>query len=320
MRFSVAAALVAVVVLAGCAAEPTPTPDAGPIEPPARVFDGDCTALFADAALSDALGRTLAGSSVTDGVYPARALVEQHGGLRCGWGTADFSTVVYVIAVPAGVVTIPEDESCGTIGSGASTCTIDATSNGIRVSGIVATTAADTPALLKDVAAVEALFATTATAERAVPAPIQSDAAWATPADCSGVLNDVDFAAEFRVTDSFSWLDAPDTGAYFPPVERALWGGHASPTCSIASDNPDAFYGIDFSVLGGGIWTKDAVASQTGTTLVTVDGFDTVYETPSEGFTTIDVFDGVNWFETFAAEPAAMYPMIRKIVASLNAR
>ena len=318
MRLSAAAAIAAVALLAGCSAAPAPEPPAA-LEAPARVFDGDCAAMFTESALSEALGLALVATSVTDGVYPARALVEQHGGVRCGWGTADFSTVVYLVAVPAEAVTIAEDDSCGTIGSGANTCTIDATSNGIRVSGIVAATGGETAVLLENVTAIEALFAATATAGQAVPAPIPVDGAWATPADCSAVLGAVDFAVMFGVTDTFSWLDGADAGAYFPPVERALWGTHASPTCSIASNNPDQFYGIDFSVLGGGAWVRDAVAAQQGATVVTVAGLDTVIERQSDGFTTIDVFDGVNWLETFAAEPAAMYPIITKIVESLNA-
>jgi hypothetical protein len=72
-------------------------------------------------------------------------------------------------------------------------------------------------------------------------------------------------------------------------------------------------------VLGGGAWARDAVLAQPGSTVVEVPGLDLVVETPSEGFTVIDVFDGVNWLETFAAEPAAMYPLISAIVESLNA-
>ncbi len=323
MRFAVAIAAT-VLLLSACAADPTPAPadPAVAVQGPAQVFGGDCGALFSDADVSSAAGQSLAATTVSQGVQPGRLMVDEAGGLRCGWASADFSAIVYLIALPAAVVTAPELSDCGAILQDINSCAIDVTSADMRVSGIVASRGADDATLLNGVATLESLFTSHADASQAVASSSLAPGAWTTPADCAAILKSVDFAARFGVSDSFSVIEGGDTApaTYFAlPIESALWGDRSSPTCSIGSDNPAEFYGLDFSVLGGGAWALDTVKHQPGATVAQGDDLGTVVLTPDGVNTTIDIFTGVNWLQTRAAEPDAMYALLGEIVAALDA-
>ena len=307
--------------------EPTQTPVVEPLEipaQPAQVFDGDCSEIFSGEALSAALGQQLTRPTPAflapfsaASLEPETFLVEQVGGVRCNWAEPQPDPTVFtgfvlgVTAVPASAVSAPEDTECIATDISATACPIDVTANGIRLSGFVTSDAPGADKLAR-VAAVEALFVESATAAAAPVAQTPLPGAWQTPSDCGDLVASVDWSA----------LGAPDlqadeslgTDAYTSVVEMDLRGGRRLYTCWASSD----VLQLKFSLLGGGAWMQDAVLAQDGATVVDVPGLDLVVERPEVG--TIDIFDGVNWLQSFDYGDAdAMYPALTAIVEALDA-
>lgn len=329
------AALVGVLLLAGCAPEAPVEPvesDSPVIEPaempdePAQLFDGDCSAMFADSALSDALGQELtqlsdeleAAFSSGQPIAPEDLLVEQAGGIHCMWGEApsadSFIPVLVVIAVPADAVTAAEDVECAPSDMSASGCPVDVTANGIRLSGLV-TSDADASQGLARVAAVEGLFEASASATPAAGAPAALEGQWASGVDCAGIAAAVDWAA-LGEAEPLQSDDTMGTDAYSSVVELDLRDGRRVYPCMLYGTGS---LGVSFSVLGGGAWNRDAVLAQDGAQVVDVPGFDFVIERAEAG--TIDIFDGVNWLHAYDGGNAAdLYPALTAIVEALDAQ
>ncbi len=308
--------VLAVAMLVGCAAQPTPTRE--PVElidvaQPAQVFGGDCSAMFTDVALSEALGQAVSPLDWQQGVDPESLLVEQVGGIHCVWGALDTSPVLAVVVVPASAVTVPEETVCvGTMISNTS-CPVDVTANGTRLSGVVTADFEGADSLAR-VAAVEALF--TASANAVAPVvPTLIAGAWANPIDCAGVAENVDWVALGGSADVVP-DDTLGTDVYASAVERELRGGRVLGWCYLYS--PGISIAPAFWALGGGAWARDAVLAQDGATVVDVPGLDLVVETPVEGGTTIDIFDGVNWLRSDLRGPET-YPVLFAITDELDA-
>lgn len=327
-------AAVVLLLLAGCTSEPpvepveTETPVVEPVtvEQPAQVFDGDCAAIFSDAALSEALGQPLtemwAGQEVPADwlppLSPESLLVEQVGGVHCSWSAPstapdDFpSPVLVVAAVPASAVSAPEDTDCVATDMSATGCPIDVTANGIRLSGLVTS---DLPGAdpRARVAAVEALFLASASGAAAPATQTPLDGAWQTPADCASIAASLDRKALGEI-DPISSDDSMGTDAYASVVEVNLRGGRYIYTCSLNGET----FSVSFSLLGGGAWNRDAVLAQEGAEVVDLTGYDLVVESPRNGGT-IDIFDGVNWLHSEGNDPELTYPSLRVVVDALNA-
>jgi hypothetical protein len=315
-------ALLAVGLLVGCAPQlvPQSTPTPEPVElvevdQPAQVFGGDCSAMFSDAALSEALGQPVGPSRWIEPVSPETLLIEQVGGLHCHWVGADSSTVLYVTAVPAGAVGAPQESGCTPTMVSNTSCAVDVTANGIRLSGVVT---GDFPGSdsLSRVDAVEALFAASANAAPVFVADTPIAGAWQNPVDCAAVAENVDWVALGGTADVVS-DDTMGTDVYASAVERALRGGRVLGWCYLYS--PKGSVAPTFWALGGGAWARDAVLAQDGATVLDVPGFDLVVETTGS-WHTFDIFDGVNWIRVLASEPETLYPAVTAIINELDAQ
>jgi hypothetical protein len=330
-------AIVIFVALAGCAqqtpvVEPaeTSTATVEPAEPvaqPAQVFGGDCSAIFSDAALSEALGQPLTqpwlGQEVpswaVQPLSPESSLVEHAGGVHCGWGTPPTSPdsfdgwVLYVDAVPASAVSAPEDVECVASDMSATGCPIDVTANGIRLSGVVTSDIEGVDPLAR-VAAVEALFVASANAAEAPDAPAPPAGSWQTPSDCAAIAASVDWKAVGE-SGPITSDDTMGTDAYGSVVEDDLRGGRPLYTCWIGGET----WQTAFSLLGGGAWARDAVLAQEGAEVVDVPGLDLVVTTPAQGGI-IDIFDGVNWLQSpWGSAFDDVMPTLEVVVDALNA-
>lgn len=312
--------LLAVAVLTGCAAQPAlqSTPTAAPpvlvdVPAPAQLFNGDCSAMFSDAALSEAFGQAVTNPGWPTSADPEALLVEQAGGIHCVWGGLDGSTVLVVVAVPAAAVSSPENTECVATEISPTSCAVDVTANGIRLSGIVTadTAGADSPSR---VATVEALFVTSAAAVAPVALTPLPDA-WMNPTDCDYVASTVDWATALDVTEPLVPDYTMGTDAYASAVEIDLRGGRVPGWCMLYS--PSGGPGISFIALGGGAWARDAVLAQDGAEVIDVDGFDLVVKSTVNG--TVDIFDGVNWIQTGTSDEPP-YAALRAIIDALNAQ
>jgi hypothetical protein len=335
-------ALVATLALAGCAPSagpvaepdvpvvtPSPTPtqarETG-LVPPARVFGGDCDALFTDAELSEVFGVAMVrggteGRGATDF---RRILTEQLGGMTCGWyndGGAD--RAVGITVAPVGSVGPVGPAECASDRLGV-VCNMDEIVNGMRFVGEVSYTftASDTP-LSKVQAvteAVTALFAAKGTAAEVVPAPLPAEGAWVNPADC--------VAVDGAIT-SPTFLDgAPRTpveqsgglGDYVSPIDTAAAGAdvahpHFSCRWLTEPNHPELALTVDF--LGGGAWTAGDIVDQEDATVVTVAGAEKVY---LFGGGSLLVIDGPNAMlvESPNGNPGRSYSSIPLIIDALN--
>jgi hypothetical protein len=283
------------------------------VDQPAQVFGGDCSAMFTDAALSEALGQPVTQLDWQQGVDPESLLVEQAGGIHCYWGTSNTAGGLYVLALPAAAATVPEEAECVGTMLGNSSCPVDVTVNGIRLSGVV-TAENDGAGSPERVVAVEALFTANANAAAAGVLPTPIAGAWTNPADCAHVAETVDWVALGGtpvVPD-----DTMGTDVYASAVERELRGGRVLGWCYFFS--PGVNVAPAFWAVGGGAWARDAVLAQEGATVIDAPGFDLVVETPVDGGSTIDIFDGVNWLRSDLRGPET-YPALTAVVDVLDA-
>jgi hypothetical protein len=280
---------------------PTPTPTPTPTQAaetgfvqPRQVFDGDCSAIFSTAELTE-----LAGSGLTlrhTGNPLALSfdyLAPQAGAVTCTWANKSFTSGLSFVVLPEASAVDPDPASgCGEIESGSVSCAFDATENALRISGRIFSGTASKSALKAKAHDVEALFTDHASALTDVtPAPIPADGAWPMPLDCAAVARDVDFGAVFGVTGKFSGGESGGFGADY--VEKILWPGLVWPRCGVW--NREANKDVIYSIVGGGRWAEESIASTDGAVRRTVAGVDAVYEIPSVNGKIIHMFDGVNW-------------------------
>ena len=310
------------ILLAGCTPAPQVWPDTDPSEvalalvPPARAFHGDCERALPADALTAAFGTplTLVDTSALPDVLPMLS-----GGTSCLWNSADGVTVS-ALFLPAEAVSYPPVDGCGSLAySGTPTCALEATSNGIRMSGFVHRIGqSDAAVLAEDAAKVVDLFTANAVTDEAAPVPAPVEGAWPTPANCDEVLAGVDFAKALGVTADFALGQSAGSGVPYPPAEVALWNDGQPPVCGINKTSDD-FRRWDFEVFGGARWMADQVALRPGAVEVEVPGLELVYKTNvGTEYSTVDVFDGVNYLRVSGLDMEGTYPAIVGMVQYFN--
>jgi hypothetical protein len=352
--------LVSAVALAGCSPAPTgadvpaaPTPTrpaaaapapSGPTAPD-QVLDGDCSALFPDAVVSELLGTTVAARELfLDS--PITHAVPTLGGLDCEWTApagadgavtaASLRAVVLSSQVLSGtaqdsviLAAGTEDVSCVTgvitassVDAGA--CSFTARAGELWLSGVVYSPAG-TPedGIRSAVATLSDEFRALPTGDAVAPAVPKTPAggtAWVPPAcgDLSAaagvtetlhspdlVGNDVDTTGG---SDSAAGIQAAQAGA---EVFACAWY-HSGPAPAGQLD------GFSIQGLPGGAWAQDRVLALPGARVVDVPGADLAVRVPTAvGHDTLDVFDGVNWLQISRAD--GLEPVLPVLPALLDA-
>jgi hypothetical protein len=315
--------VVAVLTLTGCVGNlpsSTPTPTAsvpGPIPTqaretgltkPAQVFGGDCAALFTNEELAEIFGAPITPRPVAAAFDYRPFAIEEHGGIRCGWFSADRDLSITVVALPEPSLGYLSPRGCDEIVGEMQVkiCALETVAAGIRLSGMfLPKQDSGTATWLEEQSALLSLFSERAKQAAAVPAPIPALGAWAYPIDCEAVVAAGDFSAVSGVgTAVIGTSTFGQEGLYIPPAEVALWGGFDWPVCEINGATPDGTgVHVDFEAYGGARWMESAIKASTGATPTAVEGLDSVIATPAvDGYTKIDVFDGPNWL-TFTVKP-----------------
>lgn len=322
-----------VTVLSGCQNLPSTEPESEPsfteqptpaatqaretgLVAPAQVFGGDCDTLFTAEELSEILGMPISGGN---GEYISRGgytYVEQHGGLRCGWGHPDYEGTVLLLVIPEDAVDYSPLTDCGIGIEGSTGCALEAVRNGIRLSGGVFRADNDQTALASAQAALLDLFEQRADAAAAVPLPLQPVGAWAWPVDCASVIGAGDFSAVPGLGATVEvGAGGGSTGAYFTPAEIELAGNFPIPYCDVR--NGDVF--VYFIALGGSRWAESAVAALPGATTIAVEGIDSVVLSPYyDDMTRVDAFDGPNWVSFSVRHSSNAGALAQALVAALD--
>lgn len=311
----IAGAVLLCVVLAGCASAPaereaepepvaSPTADAVVPDAPAQAFGGSCEAVLDLTALRGALGGAWEPESDPRALHTFEASIENVGGVACAWFTADRSIIVDL--VPADAVDIAEANDCGQAPEvTAPLCDLDATANGLRMSGVYLAPDGSTETLREAAGAIEALFVTSASAATAGLAPEPDARAWQTPLDCGAL----------RITGYTVETQDLGTDVYFSPVHRALNDGRVLPACGLT----DGDAGFLFSALGGARWKESELRAVAGAEVVHIDGVELALRVPTDLGVTLNVFDGSNWLQVRnGLEDETLHPAVAAIVAFLN--
>lgn len=331
----VATALVVLLVVAGCQGQPTPTTSASlpasspapsadePVQEretgliqPKQVFGGDCSLLFSTDEVSAAVGATMTVVPPADIFDNAGIIDEQNGGLRCAWKSDPYS-VVDVLVLPAEAVSYDEPDTCGSFTeSGIPACTLEATANGIRMSGMVGRI--DAPVVDMEAAkqTLLALFTERATPANVAPVPIPAAGSWAFPVECESVVAAADLSGVPGLgADSTGYSGAGGSDAYYPPAVQALWGPHGLPHCGI--DGESVF--LDFDASGGGRWKESELSAAPAVPLV-AEAFDAAYAVPlSDGRFRIHAFNGPNWISFDVTFTKNAVPIATALIAALDA-
>jgi len=311
-------AAVVLLLLAGCTSEPpvepvetveTETPTSEPVEfaaPPIQLFNGSCSEIVDPKELRSAVaGAWLQGDGRETLLEPRGHVVENVGGLRCGWGTDD-GQYISIAALPADAASAPEDTSCGfQTDASAFSCAIDVTANSIRFAGLYGAGSGDATTLGATVAAIEALFTASALTAVSVSAPAL-DSAWPSAPDCAA-LDVPGYELEEYVL---------GTDVFFAPAVLSLTRGISLPQCGVLDTN------VDFAVLGGGRWMEAAVRAAPGAEEVDIDGLELVILVPWEGedVYSVNVFDGDNWLQVRVSDAdEKIYPVLIDVIDALNA-
>lgn len=308
---------------------PTSTPAAQERESgrtqPAQVFGGDCAAVIPTQQLNAATGLQLSRIEAVRGLprsFPDAFVLQQVGGLDCGWGTGGFGAV-YVTIVPADAVPTRVAEPCG---SGASpqfgtdfVCELEQVTNGMRMSGIFTVNGGTLATAQSRADAVVALFVASAAAVAPVPLPLPAEGAWSNPAACAALK------PALVDRDLLGGAPKPMIGtaggddAYITPVNRALSGRDvesAMVQCAVYSDTPlsaaqtaaGMIQTLEFAILGGGAWAQDIVAERPDAAPLTIPGVDRAFlVTDDEHGEWIAVFDGPNYLSVRTPQGHAHY-------------
>lgn len=301
----------------------TPTPTATQeretaLVAPAQVFGGDCEALFTSAEIGAILGVdsviTSHGPRISQNGF---TYVEQHGGVRCDWYDADLQSEVSAIVLPEAAASYLAPTGCDLhFESGATGCSLEATQNGIRISGEVHRNDNDTSALIAAQSSLLELFAQRAEDAAMVALSLPAVGAWAWPVDCVAVGAAGDFSAIPGLGAATVGVRAGGgTGAYYHPVDFALAGDFPIPHCLLR--NGDVF--VYFIALGGSRWAESEVTALAGATTVAVEGLDSVVLSPYYDETTrVDVFDGPNWVSFSVRYASNAGALSQALVAALD--
>lgn len=297
----------------------TPTPTATQaretgLVPPARVFGGDCNALYSAATVSAALGATvtLQNNYAND---PGFA-VERVGGISCYWSGADPTTSlgVAVVAMPAEAVTYTTPTGCSLALYDTSGCTLEDVHNGIRLSGAIFDAYGGATATAGMQAALTAAFETSATEAMSAPVPIPAAGSWAGIPDCSGVVAAGDYSA-------VPGLGAGATGepwggfdGFFPPAMSTLWSQYSPTACGLIGPSAE----IGFAAEGGLRWQGAASASAAGASALAVSGIDEVWVKEDGGRYYVNVLDGPNWLSFDVAHVSNVPAIAQQLVTALD--
>ena len=336
IRVCVVVALVAV-VLTGCKgpatdsplAESAPSPSATStptqeretgLVAPKQVFGGDCNALFTADEVSQLVGFSVPEISKTYSVgYP---YVEQHGGIRCIWWSSGRGYVDLVV-LPSAAVSYSASTGCGLLQEEGwiGGCALEASQNGILLSGGVFQFDADASARTAAQTGLLELFTQRAIESNAAPLPMPAAGSWSWPVDCAAVVASGEFSAVPGFGSGAVGSLTGGSGAYNSPGEMALWPAALTPPyCELR--NGDLY--VWFDALGGGRWAEANVSALSEATTIAVDGVDKVVISPihSERIeferTRVDAFDGPNWVTFYVRYPSNAGVMAQALVAALD--
>jgi hypothetical protein len=286
---------------------PSPTPSTAPVREqetgetaPEQLFGGECSNLISDEELS-----TMTGAQLTlddsDGEWSHATgdyFIPQAGGVDCAWYNAKYSVGVYLTAVPAAAVDLPESSTCGGyLEFGPRSCDVDAVSNGVRFTGSYFTKKYMKSTSLEKVAAIESYVTATALA---LPSPAQAvvpaDSTWTYPINCKKLPTQINFSTIFATTQPYIGFSAGGTDVYISRIQSAIWEDKGFPSCTIKRKAANLNKGFSFNFIGGARWAESDIAGRAGVTTMTYDGLDAVYVSPAvKNYVVIDIFDGVNW-------------------------
>ena len=328
MKFSRALVVaVTVTALTGCALLPvaddptpgivptvTPTPTATQaretgLTPPAQVFGGDCAALFTTQEISELVG----GEMEAVHSSPQLSGVDLRGGISCTWRD-DAAALVAVVVLPEGAATYDPPSGCHETADGwEAGCAVEATQNGIRLSGAVFANDLDASA---EQAGLLQLFAERADRANAAPIPLPADGAWGWPVDCAGLVATADFSSVPGFEGAVEGWDVGFGDGYRVPAEWALMANDFD-ECSVNSGDLT----VTFRAMGGMRWAETEILALPGATTTVFDGMDTVVLSPAAygDKTRVDVFTGPNWLSFSVRYAKNAEVLARVLVAALDA-
>jgi len=320
----VALAASVVILATGCTAaappapdgtSPAPTAEVVAYERPAQVFGGECANVATAAEIGAILGSAPKDSGTYDRVgSPAVAYDSQFGGLTCTWVTASQDSGIIATILPEGAVTLqkPECFPHGIEAGGTTSCTLEATDDGIVLSGLLWGSVSDA-ATLAATDALRALFAEKATTDTAIPLPTLAEGSWAHPADCVDTLESTELPG--LTGTSAEWIDLGYTDAYWSGAMRALWG--SSVQCGDLADDGTSATGFEW--LGGGRWAEDHIRDREGATELEIEGVELAIQSPGAAdLPRLDVFDGANWLTVTPFDADTHTAAVQALVAELD--
>jgi hypothetical protein len=315
-------------------AVPTPTPSepAAPtretgLEAPRQIFEGDCSSLFSDEALSDALGVSMTVNLNADrgggrDVDVLQATVEQLGGMQCDWSSVSAGKMrLWAFVYPDGTFEYTaKSHACVFTGFEGNDCRVDSVEGGAVISGVLGSpesesTAADLKKSESQRAALLALFADRVNTADIALAPIPAVGAWNLRVDCEAVVAKSDLSAVPGLGAAATGERSGWIGGYLPHFVRSLYGDSAT-GCVINGESAQVF----FTALGGLRWKGAASVTKSGARPLDVKGVDAVFmHDSSSGTHTIDVLDGPNWLQFEVKYPKNAGPIALALVAALDA-
>jgi len=317
-------AAVAALLLAGCSSDPpfvapapSPTPLATyqPIAQPEQVFGGDCALLLSDDEAREILGPLSPAPASADVVLPVDLAVENAGGLSCQWGG------LMVDLLPAGTVgPLPDRLTCGPSDgqlSGEYRCDLDATVDGLVLSGALTFEVEPTDAVGSAQAVIDLFSARAASGAIAIRA---EPGAWPTPLDCAAADLDA-LAAEFGDAPSIEIVQLGGD-AYRTPIQAALEGdaylagcAYGNPALTVEQKNAGVVGYVAVTALGGGAWVYERLVGDR----ITVPGFDAAVLVESGDWFYLNLFSGPNWMQTSGSTDdfRSLYPTLGIIASSL---
>ena len=254
-------------------------------------------------------------SASADVVLPVDLAVENAGGLSCRWGG------LLLDLLPTGTIDPLADRlTCGPSDgqlSGEYRCDLDATVDGVVLSGALTFEVEPADAIGSAQAVID-LFAARA-ASGAIAARVEPGA-WPIPLDCAAADLDA-LAAEFGDATSIEIVQLGGD-AYRTPVQAALEGdaylsscAYGNPALTVEQKDAGVVGYVAVTALGGGAWVYEQLAGDR----VTVPGFDSAVLVESGDWFYLNLFSGSNWMQVSggAEDFRPLYPALGIIASSL---
>lgn len=293
---------------------------------PARVFGGDCAALFSVDDVSKAVGVRVAledfGTNARGSGSGDEAVIEQLGGIQCAWRADTMPSnyaVAWFVLFPLGALDFETpDAPCGHAPWEEDTvvnCFVDEVRNGIRITGLMVGDGAIATSIEPARAELLALFAERATKAMTAQIPIPAVGAWALPWECQAVVSAADFSSVPGLGSTAHGEGLGGRGGVLPLAFGYLHGEDGVGACSIVGESAT----VDFVALGGMRWKGAAVTAAADTVTLGIDGLDSVLasKNPDGGYA-VEVLDGPNWLEFHVKYTKNAGPIALALVAALD--